>query len=242
MPLRAKAFALHLLASAAIIGGFLVLVFLLWYPQAYFAGMHAWAVLGILIGVDLIIGPLLTLIVASPAKPFAELRRDIGLIVLVQLLAFGWGAQAIYSSRPLYAVFYHGEFYVMSAPALPEIQVPDPALAPSPWRGPQAVAAVAGPGEGRAAPQLTQFYRPIADYPGLLGATGRALAAADNLPPAVRERLAGQEQQEGGAYRVYPGYVMGQRYSLVFDTVHQRVVDILTLPAPAGPASRLGGA
>jgi hypothetical protein len=41
---------------------------------------------------DVILGPLLTLVVANPAKPRRELARDIGSIIGVQILAAGYGA------------------------------------------------------------------------------------------------------------------------------------------------------
>src|SRR5215472_15827725 len=102
MRFRLKAFGLHLLGSVSAL--FLVLgsLYLGWYrwPAWYLAGvLH---VVGIVVMVDLVLGPTLTLIVANPGKPRAELARDISIIVAVQLLALSYGSFALWGGRPLY--------------------------------------------------------------------------------------------------------------------------------------------
>jgi len=62
-------------------------------------------VVGILIMVDLVLGPTLTLVVASPRKPRKELARDISVIVTLQLAALVYGATTLWLGRPLYYTF-----------------------------------------------------------------------------------------------------------------------------------------
>jgi hypothetical protein len=62
-------------------------------------------VLAIMVGVDVVLGPLLTFIVAASAKPRRILARDVGVIVLVQLVAFGYGVTTLWHGRPLYYAF-----------------------------------------------------------------------------------------------------------------------------------------
>jgi hypothetical protein len=62
-------------------------------------------VLAIMVGVDVVLGPLLTLIVADPAKTRRVLARDVGAILLVQLVAFGYGVTTLWHGRPLYYAF-----------------------------------------------------------------------------------------------------------------------------------------
>lgn len=59
--------------------------------------------LRILAGVDVVLGPLLTLIVFKPGKP--SLKFDMSVIVLVQLVALLCGATIIYQQRPTFTVF-----------------------------------------------------------------------------------------------------------------------------------------
>jgi hypothetical protein len=102
---RFKAFAWHLLGSASVLTLTLGLLYLGWYhwPGWYLADMPT--VLAIMVGVDVVVGPLLTLIVADPAKARRILARDIGVILLVQLVAFGYGVTTLWHGRPLYYAF-----------------------------------------------------------------------------------------------------------------------------------------
>ncbi len=105
MKFRIKAFAWHLSGSIALLALTLGLVYLGWYrwPGWYLADLPA--VLAIMVGVDVVLGPLLTSAIANPAKPRRELARDVGFIVLVQLVAFTYGVVTLWHARPLYYAF-----------------------------------------------------------------------------------------------------------------------------------------
>ena len=80
-------------------------LYLGWYrwPGWYLSSvLH---VVGIVVMVDLVMGPTLTLIVSNPRKPRRELARDIALIVTVQLAALMYGTVTLWSGRPLYYTF-----------------------------------------------------------------------------------------------------------------------------------------
>ena len=59
---RLRAFAVHLTASILILLLFLMIMLLVWYPAPYFKINGGWKVLRILAGVDVVLGPLLTLL------------------------------------------------------------------------------------------------------------------------------------------------------------------------------------
>jgi hypothetical protein len=105
MRFRLKAFGLHLTASAAALTMVLGALWLGWYrwPGWYLAS--APHVVGIVVMVDLALGPTLTLIVANPGKRRAELARDIAIIVAVQLIALVYGGITLWGGRPLYYTF-----------------------------------------------------------------------------------------------------------------------------------------
>lgn len=105
MHFRLKAFGLHLLGSACALTLVFGSMYAGWYrwPGWYLSSvMH---IVGIVLMVDLALGPLLTLIVANPRKRSTALARDIGLIVAVQLVALGYGAVTLWMGRPLYYAF-----------------------------------------------------------------------------------------------------------------------------------------
>jgi len=105
MNFRLKAFGLHLLGSACLLALALGSLYLGWYrwPGWYLAGALTIAL--VMAGVDVVIGPLLTLVIANPKKPRRELARDIGIIVVVQLIAAGYGITTLWNGRPLYYTY-----------------------------------------------------------------------------------------------------------------------------------------
>jgi hypothetical protein len=135
MRFRLKAFGLHLSGSTAALTLVLGMFWLCWYrwPGWYLASvLH---VVGILVMVDLVLGPTLTLIVASPAKRTAVLARDIVIIVTVQLAALVYGATTLWLGRPLYYTFSADRLELVQASDLKADDISagqrdNPALAP----------------------------------------------------------------------------------------------------------------
>jgi hypothetical protein len=117
MKFRFKAFGLHLLGSATALTLILGALYLGWY---HWPGWYLSAVLHVIlvmVGVDVVLGPLLTLIVADSRKSLRVLGRDIGIIVAVQLVALIYGTTTLWGGRPLY--------YAFSADCLEVVQASD---------------------------------------------------------------------------------------------------------------------
>jgi hypothetical protein len=132
---RLRAFGLHLSGSAAALTILLGAFWYGWYrwPGWYLAS--ALHVVGILVMVHLVLGPTLTLIVASPGKARAVLARDIQIIVAVQLLALVYGGVTLWRGRPLYYTFSVDRLELVQATGLKPDDVAaarrdNPALAP----------------------------------------------------------------------------------------------------------------
>lgn len=109
---------LHLLSSILVFLLFLAVILLLWYPNPYFSASGGWQGLRLVAMVDLVLGPLLTLILCNAKKSRRELSLDLGIIVLLQLFALGWGVKAVYGQRPVAVVFLDSSFYTVPAAAI----------------------------------------------------------------------------------------------------------------------------
>jgi hypothetical protein len=115
MKFRLKAFSLHLLGSATVLTLILGMLYLGWYrwPGWYLA--DATQVVTVLIGVDLVIGPLMTMVIANSNKSRRELTRDIGIIVAVQICALIYGSGSLWNGRPLYYAYSENVLQMVQA-------------------------------------------------------------------------------------------------------------------------------
>ena len=110
---RWKAASLHLLISAAIGIAVVTLMLVVWYPRPYFKAMGGDMLILLLIGVDVVIGPLITLIIFNPKKK--ELKLDLGIIAALQLAALVYGCYVMFVARPVYNVFVVDRFETVAA-------------------------------------------------------------------------------------------------------------------------------
>ncbi|MGH8514607.1 MAG: TfpX/TfpZ family type IV pilin accessory protein, partial [Gammaproteobacteria bacterium] len=143
MPLtRWKAAAIHLGICALIALAVFACMALLWYPQPYFEAVGGARLALTIIGVDVVIGPLITLVVYNPKKK--SLRFDLAVVALLQMGALVYGIYVVYTARPVYVVFNVDRFDVVAANELvPDdwpTRVPD-AFKTLPLTGPRLVAA-----------------------------------------------------------------------------------------------------
>ncbi len=115
MHFRLKAFSLHLLSSATLLTLILGSLYFGWYrwPGWYLTDVKT--VVLVMVCVDVVLGPTLTLIIANQKKSRRELTRDIGIIVAVQLCALTYGSVSLWSGRPLYYAFSENVLQLVQA-------------------------------------------------------------------------------------------------------------------------------
>jgi hypothetical protein len=105
MKFRLKALGLHLLGSASALSLILGVLYFGWYRWPGWHLTDVTEVVVVMVGVDVVLGPLLTFIVARASKPRRELVRDISIIVAVQLAALTYGTMSLWNGRPLYYAY-----------------------------------------------------------------------------------------------------------------------------------------
>ena len=96
-----------------------LLVFVIWYPYPYREISGGRELFLIVVAVDVILGPLITLAIFNRRKPWSELRRDLAVVALLQLAGLGYGLSAVYLARPVHLVFEVDRFRVVHAVDVP---------------------------------------------------------------------------------------------------------------------------
>lgn len=103
---KAKAFLIHIAVSAVVFAAVIYVVLALWFPEPYFRIDGGLAMIALAAAVDLVIGPLITLLVYRPH------RRDnvfnLAIIAFLQAGALTWGVNILHAQRPLYAAYVGG--------------------------------------------------------------------------------------------------------------------------------------
>jgi hypothetical protein len=111
-----KAALLHFVCSVCVAVLTAVLVFLVWYPQPYGLLSGGLNLFLILVSVDVVCGPMLTLVLFNPKKPRRELLVDMSLVIVIQLAALAYGIHMVHQARPLFLVHEVDRFRVISLP------------------------------------------------------------------------------------------------------------------------------
>lgn len=140
---RFSAFGSHLIFSSLIACLSSIIVFIIWYPGflSYASGVAK--IFLLLLAVDVTIGPLITLIIFNRQKK--ELRRDIIIVLLVQIIALLYGLHTVFITRPVYIVFNANRFDLVYANDLTEKNIKkarSPEFKSLPYFGPKVIAAL----------------------------------------------------------------------------------------------------
>jgi hypothetical protein len=110
---RWRASGIHLVISVLIAAAGLAFMLGAWYPGPLFQAAGGNELLFILVGVDVIIGPLLTLAVFKAGK--RGMKFDLAVIAILQVSALLYGAWVVAVARPAFIVFVKDRFEVASA-------------------------------------------------------------------------------------------------------------------------------
>lgn len=134
---RWQAAGTHLLICVVIAAVAVGVMLGAWYPGPLFEAAGGSGLLYILVGVDVTLGPLLTLIVFKSGK--RGMKFDLTMIGLVQIVALAYGMYVVSLARPAYMVFVKDRFELatvadlepaeLAAAKYPEFRAPG-------WTGP----------------------------------------------------------------------------------------------------------
>ena len=114
---RLRAFGIHLGISIFIALVSLYIVFMVWHPAPLAKVVGVTHIFIMMLGIDVILGPLLTFIIARQGKK--SLKFDLAVIIVLQFAAFTYGIYNIAISRPVYIAFDTSRFEVVQANNIP---------------------------------------------------------------------------------------------------------------------------
>ena len=139
---RFKASAIHLGISCLIAACAALLVFGFWYPSPYDAIDGGRELFTLVVSVDVVLGPLITLAVFNLNKPRKELVMDFMVVGLIQLAGLYYGLWTVSAARPVHLVFEVDRFKVVHAIDIPADQLDQtpPGIRALPLLGPTALA------------------------------------------------------------------------------------------------------
>jgi hypothetical protein len=241
---RVQAFLIHVAISLAAFGAIVYVIVAVWYPDFLFETDGGWQGLRLLLAVDLVLGPLLTLIVYRAGKP--GLRLDLTVIGVVQAACLVAGMWVVHAGRPLAIVYVDGSFYSVSAQSFIEADVQVPNLDSFPGAYPKWVtvdlpadyaeqSVIRGDmiGRGRMLATLSSHYIPFT--PDQID--NREARTASEIVDRDRDIAASPSWLEahGGTLADYRYFPFGARYAfayLGFDLEDGRFVGYLRTPAP----------
>jgi len=133
-----KVGAIHLSISVLIAAAAWLLVVRRWYPYPLDELAGGLTLLGLVVGVDVSCGPLLTLLVYTPAKSRLALWFDFSVIGAIQLAALAYGLHSVTEARPVVLAFEADRFVAVPAAGVDRSHLQDaPAgLQTLSWNGP----------------------------------------------------------------------------------------------------------
>jgi hypothetical protein len=115
---RVRAALIHLALSATIAALVFLPLYFFWYPDVLFESAGGRDLFFLIAGVDVAIGPLITLIIFVPGK--WGLRFDLVVIAILQTTALSYGVWVLFESRPVYVAYVIDRYELVRANGFPD--------------------------------------------------------------------------------------------------------------------------
>ncbi len=112
---RFRAFVIHFLATAALGACAAALIFLVWFPRPFATMVGGTELFELVVGCDLALGPLVSLVIYNSQKTRRALLIDYGVVAVLQLTALVYGVWIVAGTRPVYVAFSQDRLEVVAA-------------------------------------------------------------------------------------------------------------------------------
>lgn len=121
---KLHAFLNHLVVTFFVGMGTALFVFVFWYPAHYRSIYLGLELFRLILLVELILGPLMSLVIYNPIKSRRELVLDYSIVAVIQLSALSYGIHTTYSARPVFEVVVKDRVELVSANELGALMNP----------------------------------------------------------------------------------------------------------------------
>ncbi|HEU5136028.1 MAG TPA: TfpX/TfpZ family type IV pilin accessory protein [Steroidobacteraceae bacterium] len=142
--------AIHFLVTLVLAAIAAALIFLVWFPDPLQTMIGGTELFMLVVGCDLALGPLLSLVIYNSRKSRRELIIDYAVVGTVQIAALVYGVTIVAGTRPVYVAFSADRLEIVTARDIQENELAaalDPAYRTLSLTGPRYVAVVVPPSE-----------------------------------------------------------------------------------------------
>jgi len=136
------AFLIHFVATAGLGAIAAAIIFLVWYPHPFATMIGGTELFWLVVGCDLALGPLVSLVIYNSRKARWKLVMDYSIIGSLQVAAMVYGLYIVAGTRPVYVAFVLDRIEVVTAFDISDselAQARDPRYLRLPWTGPRLV-------------------------------------------------------------------------------------------------------
>lgn len=199
---RGLAALIHFGVTLALSGIAAGIIFFVWFPDSLATLVGGTTLFLMVLGVDLALGPLISLVIYSSAKPRRELIIDYTVVGIVQVAALIYGMYAVAVSRPVFVGFFVDQLEIVTAVELAESDLKEGGKFGSlSWTGPKLVAMTL-PADteernrimfsavgGKDANLMPKYYQPYESVKADVTSHAKSLDALRPLSPAEQSEL-----------------------------------------------------
>lgn len=197
-----KAFAIHFVLTLLLAAMAATLIFVIWFPPPFSRMIGGTELFRLVVGCDIVLGPLMSLVIYNRTKSRRALVFDYTLVGALQIGAIVYGLWVTEGTRPVYFAFVADRFEVVAARALKPAELAaarDPRYASVPFWGIRDIAIRVPPADtddalfqslsGNEEAERPKFYVPFDSEIAAIRAHARPLAELEDTHPEAKIRL-----------------------------------------------------
>jgi hypothetical protein len=205
-----RAVAIHFLATLLLAGIAAAVIFGVWYPAPLGTMAGGTELFMLVVGCDIALGPLLSLVIYDSKKTRRHLVTDYAIVGLVQLGALAYGVWVVYGVRPVYIAFNKDRYEIVVP-----LDIPGGELAAAredryrtlPLTGPKLIGIVVPPADQKDAVmasmvgvdthQLPKYYAPYEAVLDEVKQRAAPIATLERKHPEAKAQIAAEVAKTG---------------------------------------------